>query len=395
MSGKGKFGEFGGTFVSEILEASRAELEEGFFRLKKNKKFKKELAELLEKYGGRPTPLTYAENLSKKFGCKIYLKREDLLHSGAHKLNNCLGQALIAKYLGKKKLIAETGAGQHGVATAVVGAKLGLDVDVYMGKTDAERQKPNVFRMELCGAKVKIVESGSMTLKDAINEALRDWTATSKNTHYLLGSVLGPHPYPLMVAHFQSVIGKEAKKQIIKEEGRFPKAVIACVGGGSNAIGIFRQFLPEKNVELIGVEAAGLGISTGKHASRFSDKKLGRKGAMHGCFTYILQDKFGQIINTHSVAAGLDYCAVGPEHSMLRDLGRIKYAYATDKEALKAFQILSKEEGIIPALESAHAIAYALKYAKKCSPKDIILINLSGRGDKDLEMVMKEIRCKK
>ncbi len=391
---KGYFGDYGGQFVPETLMPAVNELEKAFNKYKKNKKFNKELNGLLKDFVGRPTAITYAPTLSKKYDCKIYLKREDLAHTGAHKINNAIGQCLLAKKMGKKRIIAETGAGQHGVATAIACAMLGLECHVYMGEVDIERQKPNVFRMKLAGAEVIPVSSGSKTLKDAINEALRDWTANVETTHYLLGSVLGPHPYPEMVAYFQSIIGREARKQILAKEKKLPKAIIACVGGGSNAIGIFKAFINDKNVELIGVEAGGLGIKGGKHAARFADKKIGRKGVIHGTLTYVLQDKAGQIYNTHSISAGLDYSAVGPEHSMLRDLKRTKYSFATDKEALEAFKILSEKEGIIPALESAHAVAYALKYAKKCSRNDIVLINLSGRGDKDLESVSKAMGVK-
>jgi len=377
--------------MPEVLMPAVQELEEAFEKYRHDKEFNEELNSLLNKYVGRPTALTFAPTLSKEYGCKIYLKREDLAHTGAHKINNALGQALMAKKMGKKRIIAETGAGQHGTAAAIACAYLGLECDVYMGEVDIERQKPNVFRMKLAGAKVVPVKSGSKTLKDAINEALRDWTANVETTHYLLGSVLGPHPYPEMVAHFQSVIGKEARKQILEEEGRLPSAIIACVGGGSNAIGIFREFINDKEVKLIGVEAGGLGIEGGKHASRFADPKIGRKGVLHGTLTYVLQDKFGQIYNTHSVSAGLDYSAVGPEHSMLREMKRAEYTYATDGEALGAFKELSEKEGIIPALESAHAVAYALKYAKQCKESDVIIINISGRGDKDLETVAKEM----
>ncbi len=388
---KGRFAQYGGQYLPETLMPAIEELEKAFNKCRKDRRFQQEFHKLLREYAGRPTPLTFAERLSEKLGCRIYLKREDLAHTGAHKINNALGQALLAKYMGKTRIIAETGAGQHGTATAIAAAKLGLECDIYMGTVDIERQKPNVLRMKLAGARVIPVESGSRTLKDAINEALRDWTASCETTHYLLGSVLGPHPYPTMVAYFQSVIGEEAKRQILKAEKRLPKAIIACVGGGSNAIGIFKEFLPNKGVELIGVEAGGKGIASGKHAARFADKKIGRPGVLHGTFTYVLQDKFGQIYNTHSVSAGLDYSAVGPEHSMLRELRRAKYTYATDREALDAFQLLSEEEGIIPALESSHAVAYLLKYAKKCKPDDIVIINLSGRGDKDLDIVVKEL----
>jgi tryptophan synthase beta chain len=391
---KGYFGKYGGKFVSETLMPAVEELEKAFKKYKKDKKFNTELNRLLKDYVGRPTPLTYCPNLSSRYGCKIYLKREDLAHTGAHKINNALGQALMAKYMGKKRIIAETGAGQHGVATATAAAALGLECEVYMGTVDIERQKPNVFRMKLLGAKVVPVRSGGKTLKDAINEALRDWTANVEDTHYLLGSVLGPHPYPEMVAYFQSIVGKEARKQILAMEKRLPAAIVACVGGGSNAIGIFREFLKDKRVRLIGVEAGGLGVSTGKHAARFADKKLGRKGIIHGTMTYVLQDKFGQIYNTHSVSAGLDYSAIGPEHSYLRDLKRAEYTHATDKECLDAFKLLSEEEGIIPALESAHAVAYALKLAKRMKKNDIILINLSGRGDKDLFEAAKHLRVR-
>ncbi|HZX20254.1 MAG TPA: tryptophan synthase subunit beta [archaeon] len=388
---KGYFGEFGGQFMPETLMPAVSELEKAFNKYKNDKKFNKEYTDLLREFVGRPTPITFAKNLSKEFGCKIYLKREDLAHTGAHKINNALGQALLAKHMGKKRIIAETGAGQHGVATAIACAMLGLKCEVYMGEVDIERQKPNVFRMKLAGAKVIPVSSGSKTLKDAINEALRDWTANVNDTHYLLGSALGPHPYPSIVAHFQTVIGKEARRQILAKEKRLPKAIIACVGGGSNAIGIFNGFRNDKKVELIGVEAGGLGIKGGKHAARFADPKIGRKGVLHGTLTYVLQDKDGQIYNTHSVSAGLDYSAIGPEHAFLRKIKRAKYTYATDKEALSAFKMLSEKEGIIPALESSHAVAYAIKYAKKCKKDDIVLVNVSGRGDKDLETAAKAL----
>ena len=320
MKTLGKFGDFGGIFVPETLIKALEELEDAFLKLKDDRKFNDDFNKLLNDYAGRPTRLTFCSNLSKRVGCKIYLKREDLLHTGAHKINNALGQALLAKYLGKKRLIAETGAGQHGVAAATAGAKLGFVTDVYMGSKDIERQKMNVLRMNLLGANVKAVESGSKTLKDAINEALRDWTANVENTHYLLGSALGPHPYPSMVKFFQSVIGKEARMQIMEIEGKLPNAIIACVGGGSNAIGIFNSFVDDKDVKLIGVEAGGESIQNGNHAARFSDSKLGRVGVIHGTKTFVLQDKYGQIHNTSSVAAGLDYCAVGPEHSFFRDI---------------------------------------------------------------------------
>ena len=387
MKSLGKFGDFGGVFVPETLIPALEELESAFLKLRNNKKFISELNFLLGKYAGRPTPLTFCDNLSKKLGCKIYLKREDLLHSGAHKINNALGQALLAKYIGKRKLIAETGAGQHGVAVATAGARLGFKTDVYMGSKDIERQKLNVIRMKLLGANVIPVESGSKTLKDAINEALRDWTTNVKNTHYLLGSVLGPHPFPTMIKYFQSVIGKETKKQIIEAEGKLPDVIIACVGGGSNAIGIFSEFIEDKKVKLVGVEAGGKGIKTHQHAARFADQKLGRIGVIHGTKTYVLQNKYGQIHNTSSIAAGLDYCAVGPEHSLLRDIKRVYYTYATDDEAFNAFKLLSKREGIIPALESAHAVAYVIKAAKSLKKNNVIIVNLSGRGDKDLDQM--------
>jgi len=378
-----RFGKYGGVYVPETLMPACKELEKAFNRCKTNKKFNSEFSQLLKEYAGRPTPLTLCKNLSKKLGCKLYLKREDLAHTGAHKINNALGQALLAKYMGKTRIIAETGAGQHGVATATAAIRLGLECDIHMGTVDIERQKLNVFRMKLLGANVIPVKTGSKTLKDSINEALRDWTTNVETTYYLLGSVLGPHPYPSMVAHFQSIIGKETRKQILAIEGKLPDAIIACVGGGSNAIGIFKAFLKDSSVRLIGVEAGGLGINSKKHAARFADKTIGRPGIIHGTFTYVLQDKYGQIYKTHSISAGLDYCAVGPEHSHLRELKRAEYSYATDKECLEAFKLLSKEEGIIPALESAHAIAYLIKNAKKFRNK-LVVINLSGRGDKDV-----------
>lgn len=392
MKSLGKFGEFGGIFVPETLVPALEELEEAFLKLKSDKKFNSELNFLLKSYAGRPTPLTFCDNLSKKLGCRIYLKREDLLHTGAHKINNALGQALLAKRIGKNRLIAETGAGQHGVAVATAGAKLNFQTYIYMGAKDIQRQKLNVLRMKLLGAHVNPVQSGSETLKDAINEALRDWTANVANTHYLLGSALGPHPYPSMIKFFQSVIGRETKKQILEAEGKLPDVIVACVGGGSNAIGIFNEFIKDKNVKLVGVEAGGYGIESGKHASRFNDKKLGRVGIIHGTKTYVLQDKYGQIHNTSSIAAGLDYCAVGPEHSLLRQMKRVEYSYATDKEAINAFKMLSKEEGIIPALESAHAIAHVMTIAKTMKKESVIVINLSGRGDKDLDQIESSIK---
>jgi len=394
MTKKGYFGKYGGIFIPEVLMPAVEELEKAFNKYKNNKQFNKELNLLLKEYVGRPTPLTFCNKLSEKLGCKIYLKREDLAHTGAHKINNALAQALLAKYMGKKRIIAETGAGQHGVATATAAAKLGLECEIYMGTVDIERQKLNVFRMQLLGAKVNPVNTGGKTLKDAINDALRDWTANVTTTHYLLGSVLGPHPYPDMVAHFQSIIGKETKEQILKLEGKLPTAIVACVGGGSNAMGIFREFVKHKEVNLIGVEAGGHGVASGKHAARFADKKLGRLGILHGTMTYVLQDKFGQIYNTHSVSAGLDYSAIGPEHSFLREIRRATYELATDKECMEAVKLLSREEGIIPALESAHAVAHAIKLAKKLKKDDLLIINLSGRGDKDMNTIAKELKFK-
>ncbi|MDO8480458.1 MAG: tryptophan synthase subunit beta [Nanoarchaeota archaeon] len=383
------YGAYGGMFVSELLVPALKELEEAFSRYKEDPNFINELQTLLHDFAGRPTPLTLCERLGKKFGCKVYLKREDLLHTGAHKINNALGQALLAKYMGKTRIIAETGAGQHGVAAAAAAAKLGLKCDVYMGTVDMARQRPNVLRMRLFGANLIPVDIGSKTLKDAVNEALRDYTANSVSTHYLLGSALGPHPYPSIVAHFQAVIGTEARQQIIEREGRLPSTILACVGGGSNAIGIFQAFLDNKEVKLIGVEAGGLGIATGKHAARFSDPQKGRVGIFHGMKSFVLQNADGQIQETHSISAGLDYPGVGPQHAHLREMGRAHYVSADDKEALEALKMLSTEEGIIPALESAHAIAHLCKVAK---PGELILINLSGRGDKDLDQIQEAVR---
>jgi tryptophan synthase beta chain len=380
---KGRFGGFGGQFVSEALMGALGELEEAFQGFGNDPAFLSSLESYLAEFAGRPTPLTFCRNLSQDLGCRVYLKREDLLHGGAHKLNNTLGQALLAKFMGKKRLIAETGAGQHGVATAIAGAVLGLPVEVYMGEVDIERQRPNVFRMELMGAKVIPVSSGTRTLKDAVNEALRDWAASVGETHYLLGSVVGPHPFPLMVRTFQSVIGKETRAQILEREGRLPDAILACVGGGSNAIGIFHPFLQD-SVRLIGVEAGGEGIESGHHGASLC---AGSPGILHGALSYLLQDPDGQVLSTHSVAAGLDYPAVGPEHSMLKDTGRVEYTSVTDREALEAFALLSRKEGIIPALESAHAIARLAKMAGEFGRDDIVVVNLSGRGDKDLAEV--------
>lgn len=385
MISKGKYGKYGGIFVPELLIPALEELEAAFLKYKDDKKFNKELDYYLKEFGGRPTSLYYAANLSEKLGCKIYLKREDLLHTGAHKINNTLGQGLLAKYMGKTRLIAETGAGQHGVATAVVGALLSIPTEVYMGSEDVERQKLNVFRMELSGAGVSPVYHGSRTLKDSINEALRDWIANVDTTHYLIGSTMGPHPYPTMVKHFQSIIGRETRKQIIEKEGRLPDAIIACVGGGSNSIGIFSKFIDDEEVELIGVEGGGDGIESGKTGATLT---YGTEGILHGSFSFVLQNDDGQINEAHSVSAGLDYPGVGPEHAHLKVTGRAKYNDITDKEALHGFKLLSKTEGIIPALESAHAVAYAEKYASnKDNQGKTIVVNLSGRGDKDMFLV--------
>jgi len=380
-----KFGEFGGRFVPEILIPPLEELEKAYEKIKRDGGFQKKLEYYLRNYVGRPTPLYFAENLTKKIGgAKIYLKREDLLHGGAHKINNTIGQALLAKHMGKTRLIAETGAGQHGVATAIAGALFGMKTEVYMGSEDVERQKMNVFRMKLLGAEVHPVESGSRTLKDAINEALRDWVASFENTHYLIGSVVGPHPYPTIVRDFQSVIGKETKRQLIEIEGNLPDCIIACVGGGSNAIGIFHPFVNDK-VRLIGVEAGGKGIDTKKHSASIV---AGEKGVLHGMLSYFLQDNDGQMLTTHSIAAGLDYPGVGPEHAYLREIKRAEYVAVNDEQALRAFFELSRTEGILPALESAHALAYAMEIAKDMSKDEIVVVNLSGRGDKDLGIVM-------
>ena len=381
----GKFGKYGGRFVPEVLMATIGELEEAYEKVKQDTSFNKELSYYLSEYAGRPTPLYYAENLTKKVGgAKIYLKREDLAHGGAHKINNTLGQALLAKRMGKKRVIAETGAGQHGVATAIACAALGLKAEVYMGSEDMRRQRLNVFRMKLLGAEVHPVESGSKTLKDSINEAFRDWVTNIESTYYLIGSVVGPHPYPMLVRDFQSVIGNELKEQILQKEKRFPNALVACVGGGSNAIGTFYPFEDHPEVELCGVEAAGEGIESGKHAAALG---AGSEGVFHGMLTYVLQDTNGQIQTTHSISAGLDYPGVGPEHSFLKTLQRAKYASATDKETVEAFSTLSKTEGIVPALESSHAIAFAMKLARKMKRDETIVVTLSGRGDKDVEVV--------
>jgi tryptophan synthase beta chain len=381
----GKFGKYGGRFVPEILMAAISELEDAYEQAKQDPNFCKELAYYLSEYAGRPTPLYYAENLTRKVGgAKIYLKREDLAHGGAHKINNTLGQALLAKKMGKKRVIAETGAGQHGVATAIACAALGLKAEVYMGTEDMKRQRLNVFRMKLLGAEVHPVNSGSKTLKDSINEAFRDWVTNLQTTYYLIGSVVGPHPYPMLVRDFQCVIGNELKEQILLKEKCYPDALVACVGGGSNALGTFYPFEDRPEVKLYGVEAAGEGIESNKHAAALG---AGAEGVFHGMLTYVLQDPDGQIQTTHSISAGLDYPGVGPEHSFLKTLKRAKYATATDEEAANAFCILSKEEGIIPALEPSHALAFAMKLARKMKREETIVVTLSGRGDKDVEVV--------
>jgi tryptophan synthase beta chain len=380
-----KFGPYGGQFVPETLMPALIELEAAFVAARADRAFQDELNGLLATYVGRPTPLSYAGRLTQRLGgAAIYLKREDLAHTGAHKINNALGQALLARRMGKRRIVAETGAGQHGVASATVAALLGLECVVYMGKVDMARQEPNVFRMELLGAEVRPVASGTQTLKDAINEAIRDWVTNVDSTHYLLGSALGPHPYPTMVAGFQAVIGREARRQILAQAGRLPDVCIACVGGGSNAIGLFQAFLDDREVELVGVEAGGAGLATGRHAARLGDPVRGRVGVIHGTRTYVLQTADGQIAETHSVSAGLDYAAVGPAHALLRDAGRASYTSATDAEALDAFSLLCRTEGIIPALESAHAVAKAVRRAPQMGKGKLILVNLSGRGDKDL-----------
>jgi tryptophan synthase beta chain len=386
-SGEGYFGNYGGRFVAETLVAPLEELTVAFAEARKDPEFQRELSGLLNEFSGRPTPLYYAERLSEYAGgAKILLKREDLGHTGSHKINNALGQVLLARRMGKRRIIAETGAGQHGVATATVCARFGLECIVYMGAEDMKRQALNVFRMELMGAEVRGVEAGARTLKDAINEALRDWVTNVRDTYYLLGSALGPHPYPTMVREFQRVIGDEARAQVLTREGRLPDAIVACVGGGSNAIGAFTAFLADKDVRLIGVEAGGRGESLGDHAARFHG---GIPGVLQGTYSYVLQDDDGQIALTHSVSAGLDYASVGPEHAHLRELGRAEYVSANDTEALEAFDLLSRREGIIPALESSHAVFYAVKLARELGKGKLIIVNLSGRGDKDVDTVAK------
>ncbi|MEK6791493.1 MAG: tryptophan synthase subunit beta [Deltaproteobacteria bacterium] len=381
----GHFGQYGGRYISETLMPAVIALEKAYAGHGKSKAFRDEFAYYLKQYAGRPTPLYLAERLTARAGgAKIYLKREDLCHTGAHKINNTIGQALLARRMGKRRVIAETGAGQHGVATATVAAMFGLDCEVYMGEEDVKRQAPNVLRMKLLGAKVRPVGSGSKTLKDAMNEALRDWVTNVFDTFYIIGTAAGPHPYPMIVRDFQSIIGKESRRQILEAEGRLPDELIACVGGGSNAIGLFHQFLGDVSVKMTGVEAGGKGLSTGMHAASING---GSPGVLHGNKTYLLQDKNGQIIDTHSISAGLDYPGVGPEHAYLHDTGRAHYTTITDKEALQGFRALSLSEGIIPALESAHALAYAMKAAKKLGKGKAIIVCLSGRGDKDLATV--------
>ena len=383
---KGKFGVYGGQYVAETLMPALIELEAAWEKWWPNEEFRAEFEHYLKEYVGRPTPLTFCPNLTEEAGgAKIYLKREDLCHTGAHKVNNTVGQALLAKRMGKRRLIAETGAGQHGVATATVAARFGFECEVFMGTEDMRRQQLNVFRMKLLGAKVRPVESGSKTLKDALNDALRNWIATVEHTHYLMGTVAGPHPYPELVRELQSVIGDEAKRQIMEVEKRLPDAIVACVGGGSNAMGIFHAFRGDTDVKLIGVEAVGEGVDTGKHAAPLAAGKL---GILHGQMSYLLQDDRGQVIEAHSISAGLDYPGVGPEHSELKDSGRAEYVTITDTEALDALETLTRAEGIIPALESAHAVAYTIKLAAKMPRDSVVLINLSGRGDKDMETVI-------
>ena len=386
----GHYGVYGGVFVPETLMSALKELDEAYAVAAKDPSFQKELHDTLAEFAGRPTPLYYAERLTEHCGgAKIFFKREDLLHTGAHKINNAIGQAILARRMGKKRIIAETGAGQHGVATAAVCAKFGLECVVYMGAVDMQRQALNVFRMRLMGAEVRGVEAGQKTLKEAINEAMRDWVTNVRSTHYILGTVYGSHPYPMMVREFHRVIGREAREQFLAREGRLPDELIACVGGGSNAMGLFFEFLHDTKVKMTGVEAGGHGITLGNHAARFSG---GRLGVLQGCKTYILQDQDGQIQGTHSVSAGLDYAAVGPEHAFYRDTGRIDFSYATDDEVLAAFKLCSSKEGIIPALESSHALAYAFKRAAELPKDKSILINLSGRGDKDVQQAIALIK---
>ncbi|MBR72001.1 MAG: tryptophan synthase subunit beta [Rhodospirillaceae bacterium] len=385
----GRFGIFGGRYVAETLMPLILDLEKAYGSARADKNFQSELQNWLKHYVGRPSPLYHAEKLSEYLGgAKIYFKRDELNHTGAHKINNCMGQILVAQRMGKKRIIAETGAGQHGVATATVCARFGLPCTVYMGATDIERQKPNVFRMKLLGAEIKPVDSGSATLKDAMNEALRDWVTNVETTYYLIGTAAGPHPYPTMVRDFQSIIGKETKQQILEAEGRLPDTLIACIGGGSNAIGLFHPFLGDQDVNLIGVEAAGKGIESGLHAASLS---AGSPGILHGNRTYLLQDNDGQILDAHSISAGLDYPGIGPEHSWLKDIGRVEYSSVGDSDALEAFKLCSKLEGIIPALEPAHALAYVIKIAPKLKPDHILILNMCGRGDKDIFSVAESL----
>ena len=386
---RGKFGKYGGQYVPETLMEPLRNLEDAYSKFSRDPAFKSELRKWLRDYAGRPTPLYFAGNLTRHVGgAKIYLKREDLLHGGAHKINNTLGQALLAKKMGKRRIIAETGAGQHGVATAMACAAMALNAEVYMGTEDIERQRLNVYRMKMLGAKVHPVDSGSKTLKDAINEALRDWVTNVEDTYYLLGSAVGPHPYPTMVRDFQSIIGREARQQILRAENRLPRAVVACVGGGSNSIGIFQPFLLDLEVELHGVEAGGESLQPGQHAAPLV---AGSEGVLHGMMTYLLQDQNGQVQTTQSISAGLDYPAVGPEHAQLMSTGRAKYATASDREALDAFKTLSEKEGILPALEPAHALSYAMKLAGRLGKNDSVIVNLSGRGDKDVDIIAKRL----
>tara|TARA_A100001035_G_scaffold270787_1_gene258259 strand:- start:1943 stop:3148 length:1206 start_codon:yes stop_codon:yes gene_type:complete len=390
-SSNGRFGKFGGKFVPETLMSSLKEIENAFDEISKDKSFWDELILLQKDFVGRPTPIYFAKNLSQKLNQNIWIKREDLAHTGAHKINNALGQGLLAKKLGKKRIIAETGAGQHGVATATVCAMLNLECIVYMGEEDIKRQSPNVYRMEMLGAKVESVKSGSRTLKDAVNEAIRDWVTNVENSYYIIGSAVGPHPYPYIVREFQSVLGVESRTQILEKTGNLPDYVVACVGGGSNAIGIFSGFMDDTSVELIGVEASGEGVETKKHAATMTK---GSPGILHGSLSYVLQDEYGQIQEAHSISAGLDYPGVGPEHSYLKDIERAKYFSATDEMALEGFKLLSVEEGIIPALEPAHALGFLLDWSKEIQPNQNILFLLSGRGDKDMETVSKKIDSK-
>jgi len=389
---RGYWGKFGGRFVPETLMSPLEELTENYFAVRDDADFQAEFMRLLQDFSGRPTPLFHAKRLSETLGgAQIYFKREDLNHTGSHKINNAIGQVLLAQRMGKKRIIAETGAGQHGVATATVCALFGLECVVYMGTEDMRRQALNVFRMELLGAEVRAVDAGAKTLKDAINEALRDWVTNVETTYYLLGSALGPHPYPVMVRDFQSVIGREAREQILQQTGSLPNVLVACVGGGSNSIGLFYPFLQDEAVRMIGVEAGGKGNKLGEHAARFNADSGGKIGVLQGTKSYLLQNERGQIALTHSISAGLDYASIGPEHAYLRDIGRTEYVSANDAEALEAFQVLSKTEGIIPALESAHAIAYALKLAPEMSPNETMIVNLSGRGDKDVNTVQESL----